>query len=557
MIAPNKTICNQARLYYYDYLCEESKDSIPSEMLDHIDGCNYCKAEVDTFEMQLISDQRNTDVSSESRDFAIIGTLKHHFSYASKSVTCKNVKPFIPSLSDPALAIKIPTPITVHVDKCQQCREDVETVRQADFQHKQLCRLAQLFAEENTVDEKDCAKTQQYIETIAKMTFGDTPAEVLRHVCVCPSCRKTLYNARENRRESVFQDSDISNIPCEAVSDTDIFDYVFPYGIDPDQDEYAMFRSSLTSHLTNCTKCLGKMQTLHNAIYGILEQQESGIVTCVNMDASFQEETDNDTDAYADWPIEVQAHDQIGEDEKNDTNITPSPKLKQPVSKIKLARFAKPIAAAAVIVLAISIFFNASVAEAIDLDQVYKALRKVVNVHITKYSENEMPISEKWISRTLDMVIFKTDTEWVLWDAGGKSIRSRSVSQQSVKTATIQKDALTKIKRAIMDIPSEVMPFDNTNEVSINAKWHKSSDLPDSTLDDSIAVYDLIWTHNDSHGVPVYSKLRCCIENDTKLPKKIEWWQKQADEEYKLTNIFEFDYPTENKIQLIIEEAGF
>ena len=76
-------------------------------------------------------------------------------------------------------------------------------------------------------------------------------------------------------------------------------------------------------------------------------------------------------------------------------------------------------------------------------------------------------------------------------------------------------------------------------------------------MGEGIAVYDLVWISNISHGIAVHNKWRCCIESDTKLPKKIEAWQRIGDEEYKLTTTAEFDYPTKNNIQLTIEEAGF
>ena len=562
MIAHNRnSICEEARLYYYDYICDESNDNIPSGIFDHIDDCCHCKAEADTLKMQLTSDQHNTSMDSEARHFAVIGHLKHHFAYAGHLVTCSTAKLFLPGLSDPSLEIKVPTPITVHIDKCEQCREDLGTIRQAGFAHKQLCRLAQLFAEKSAVNGNMCIEAKKEIETIAIMTFGGISAEVLRHICVCSDCREALYNAREHRCKDLVCESDKSDISCEAVSDADIFDYVFPYGIDPDKDEYAMFRKSLTCHLANCTKCLGKMQILHNAIYGILGRQESGISTCVNMDVSFQGiEIGDNMDAYADWPFEVQVNDQPDKNEKinaNKINITTSPNTAHTSWKINLKRFAKPIAAAAVIVLAISIFFNASVAEAIDLDQVYKALRKTINIHMTTYTHGTTElVNERWIARELNLMVAKSSTEWVLWDVGEKSMRSKDVSQQTVKTTAIQKDALTKIKQ-IIAMPVGLSPFDNTQKIPRTAEWHKSPYLPDSILDEGIATYDLTWASISSHGVSVYNKLRCYIESDTKLPKKIEVWQKLTDKKYKLINTLEFDYPTENNIQSVIKEAGF
>ena len=48
MISQNPYInCTNARLYYYDFLNEETREGIPNGALQHIEQCHNCQIEVD------------------------------------------------------------------------------------------------------------------------------------------------------------------------------------------------------------------------------------------------------------------------------------------------------------------------------------------------------------------------------------------------------------------------------------------------------------------------------------------------------------------------------
>jgi hypothetical protein len=560
MIASNKdSNCSQALIYYYDYLRDKHSPDIPQEIVEHINECDCCSEEIQKLSTQLILDEKVSVIFSETKDFSIVNALKRQFAYSGQAVTCNTTKPFLATLVNPSIVTRIPTPITVHVDQCRQCREDAEKIRRATLTNKQLMHLGELFDESTTQCKGNCKKSRQHINSIAEMEFEGISSEILQHVCMCPDCREALYDARQSLIVSLHGKPVDSNIPCNAISDTDIFDYVVPYGIDPNNDEYAKFRKSLASHLANCTTCSEKMQTLHENIYGIAERQESGVSTCVTLDNDFKESVKGESDdVYSDWPLQVQVHDTSSDQNFSKENVNEFKTNTYKITTLKnLKKFAKPLAAAAAILLVGMLLFNTSVAEAIDLKEVCKALRLARNVHTATYVPGKMvPISERWVSRESQMMMFKSESSCVLWDIGNESMNSKDAGQTTVETKNIEKTALAKLEK-LMEVPVGVSPFDNANAIPKNAVWQEVSDISGKSLNEGIVACDLTWSNKNGSGIDVYDRCRFYIEVETKLLWKMESWQRMGNAEYELTNFIEFDYPSDIDIATKIKEAGF
>jgi len=529
-------------------------------MLAHIDNCRFCQAAVNQLKIVLAKSEEHTAESIGQTNSAVTANLSLHFAYTGALVTCKTIRPFLASLADPALAVGMPTPITVHLDKCQQCANDTETIRQLNLSHKQLCRLSQLFAEESAVDAEVCAKTRNAISSVGAMVFSETNAEVLRHLCTCPDCRELLYKDRQSRGEKLSGNIKQSPISCDAISATDIFDYVVPYGFDPENDQYAMFRQSLPSHLINCAKCLSKMQQLHNTVYGILERRESGIVTCFKMEDTNRDSTVVSPDeAYKDWPIKVQVFDKSKLVPVAPTGPAEFPtRLKQKVCALNLKQFVKLVAAAAVISIVALLVFNGPVARAVDLGQIYKALEQIKNVCLTSFVPGKAKPTQKiWISQALNIKMFKTEAECVLWNIKNKSKKSRDLNTGSIKIVELNDDILAKVE-GTMDVPWGLLPFNNISVVPEDAKWQQVADENTETIITNTEVYDLMWIEKSLIGSIIHRKWRAYIEIETTLPKRIEWWEKLAeDEEYELTTVINVSYPATVEIQVVIEDAGF
>jgi hypothetical protein len=547
-------ICEQAHAYYYDYLYEERKEYeyIPAGMLGHINRCRHCQAEVSRLKTILAE-----GVSTRQTNSVITTGMRLHFAYIGTLVTCKTVRPFLPSLADPALEVGVPTPVTVHLDKCQQCANDLETIRQLNLTHKQLCRLGQLFAEEASIDAVACARTRNVISSVVSMVFRETNAEILKHSCTCPNCRELIYQRREMIRRGLLRGKMAQNqFPCEGVSEADIFDYCFPYGIEPSADQFAKFRPAFTSHVSTCPKCLSKMQELHRTVYSILKRQESGIVTRYKMveDSAQDSIVSSPDDAYEGWPIEVEVLDKS----KPEPNIIAFPqRLKQRVSTTRLKKFRIP-AAAAIILIAIGLFFlGTPAAKAVDLGQIYKVLERIKNICVTALVPGESkPTQEIWISRPLKIKMFKTEMEWVLWDIRGKSRKVRDLTTGSIIMAGLDEEMLVKIEEFI-EGPVGLLPFDDISEVPEDAKWQKVTEEAIETAIANTEVYDLMWVKKALDGSIVYKRWRGYINTETKLPVRVERWIKLAKGEYELENVMKVTYPAAVEMQAAIRDAGF
>jgi hypothetical protein len=309
------------------------------------------------------------------------------------------------------------------------------------------------------------------------------------------------------------------------------------------------------------------MQKLHETVYGILERPKSGIVTCFKLDESAgSSAVGSPEDLYEDWPLEVQAFDKSVKTEAKGTiavgGIATSlkPNLTQKLSNLKIRPFIKPIAAAAAVIVAAIFLFNAPVAEAVNLSQISKALERIKNVCITTfYQEESNKIQEVWVSQTLNQKMLKTRNEHTLWDLNTKSKTTKNPNTGSIDTTDLNGALLMKIKET-MEGTLGLLPFNSMPEAPEGAKWLPidNKEIETAIPGTEVEVYELTWTVGKLDGSMVYNKWRAEVDVETKLPGKIEWWdKKRAEDKYELLTIIKLVYPDTTKIQAAIKDAGF
>jgi len=563
MIAPNPNLlCKQAKLYYYDFLWGESSEVIPEFIVDHVAECQNCQEQIDQLKA-VLSEVDGLEPEQRQVDSAIIHMLKLHFAYIGRPITCKTVRPFLPSLLDPALEIRIPTPITTHLDNCPQCSEDLETIRGLNLNRKQLRRLSQLFAERSTKDNVSCSQARAAILAVVMMVLRETNAEVLKHLCICPDCRKQLYQFRETvRGELLHAEAAPSKFPCEEVSATDIFDYVIPYGIDPSDDQYAKFRKSFTSHAAGCPKCLDKMQQLHDTVYGIAERDESEVVTIYHIDESAKVQALSETDnLYAGFPIGVEIVSR--EDEVTADVSTPiddsGATLKQKVSTMNFRPlFKTAVAAAAVILIGVALFLSVPTARAVTIDEIYKALEKVKNVYIaTIVPNNKEPIQERWISRTLNIHKIKTKDESVLWDLPNRVRRVKRLGANLAEVTPLSDELIVEVEKK-MSGSLGLMPFYDISDIPADAEWSRITNDLSENIPKDIKGYDLTWVEKRYDGSIKLKKWRVFVDPGTNLPQRTEFYERiPTDNEYTLESVMVVEYLSDSEIQAVIKDSSF
>jgi len=120
----SNSLCQQAEPYYYDFICAETRELIPEPIISHIKHCNDCQKQVDKLQAVLSESEEHLRLGRRGPGITVTEMLKLHFAYIHKPVTCEIARPFLPTFLDPAFEVRIPTPITVHLDKCRHCSED-------------------------------------------------------------------------------------------------------------------------------------------------------------------------------------------------------------------------------------------------------------------------------------------------------------------------------------------------------------------------------------------------------------------------------------------------
>jgi len=538
--------CTNARLYYYDFLIEKTRAGIPESALYHINECGDCQAEIERLEAVLVHVEENAGSERHRRDSAISTLLKLHFAHAEEPVTCSMVKPFLASLADPVLELRVPTPITMHVDKCRACSDDLRVLRDLQLTHKQLCHLGQLLADAPTEDTEICSKARTAIPAVVSMVFRETNAETLKHLCICPDCRKHLYRRREAVRQKLPRGGAAQGkFPCEAVSASDIYDYALPYGIDPANDQYAEFRGGLTSHLGACPDCLARVQELHRTISNVAERPESDVVTVYHLDESAQARplkglVESDAGYYAGATADFAAH------------------IKRKIAGLK----AKPLlgtgfAAAAVILLGLGLFLYSSGAAAVTIDQIYGAVGKVTNVYIATFAGDSKELrQEQWVSQGLNTYLTKTGPLWVLSDVATSIRKSTDSLAGGMEEKQLAEDEIAAVKER-MNIILALMPFHSPSRVPRDAQWTRVVEDTLQSAHGGTEAYDLTWTESAYAGT-VHNRWRFFVDPETKLPQRVEFCQKRsADGQYSLTSVKQVEYLSDAEMEDIIAEASF
>ena len=157
----SNSLCKQAESYYYDLLGDGGRELVSEPIVSHVEKCQHCQEQINRLKISLL--QADNRESKQGQVSPAVIMLKLHLAYIGKPVTCEAVRPFLPTLLEPALKIEIPTPITAHIDHCPQCSEDLETIRRLNLNHEQLYCLSQLFAEG-----RECPDNTQQLHNIVR-----------------------------------------------------------------------------------------------------------------------------------------------------------------------------------------------------------------------------------------------------------------------------------------------------------------------------------------------------------------------------------------------------
>lgn len=541
-------VCVQASPYYYDFLTQtESNGHVPELLFKHITECTHCQSEVRRLDSILQEVEGETNDVENSRRKIVTSLLDLHFAQTGRPVTCDCVKPLLPTLAGHIPRITIDTPITTHIDNCSDCRADLLKIKGLNLLPKQLYRLGQFFADDVDESSVKCRDVKRSIGLIVAFGFGNSEIETLRHICLCPDCRKTMFDERETlildlKAKPTLQEAS----PCDFTSDKDIFDYCFPYGMDPENDQYANFRPAFTYHMSQCPECLSKMQKLHLTISEIIERPESDVVTGFTLEeCQSQQESQNDSFDLVGMQIPKKQHTLIQ-------------KVTRPGSHARLRRRLVPAAIAAMLFISIGLLFNTSTAKAVTLEQVFNAVAKIKNVCVTRFATGKSePLQKVWTSQSLNIKLYEMPKVFVLWDINKSQKWHCDRASETISITAVPGDMLIKVQKSI-DNSFGMFPFSDISDVPQNASWTKvdGASLKGYSLAD-IEVYDLDWTTAEINNTVDYRKWRVFVDSKTDLPKRTEYFFKRdPKDEYAHESTTIVEYTDENTVMAVIT-TGF
>ncbi len=524
--------------YYYDFI-SRGKPGVPDGISRHIRRCLLCQAQICRLKEIVVETTRGeADTQWDRMDRDVIERLNLHFRCLGEPVTCSRAKPFLPGLLIPSLKIRIPTPITVHVDHCPECAEDLSVLRGLGLDPGQLERLERLYAKGNEADPSLCGRAQLKIPAFAAGSFGDIDDEFLDHLCTCRQCRRLVYQHREKVLEG--QPAQGVDAPACRTSMADVFDCV----IARDAGDEA---GPAGSHVRTCRRCLEAVQALHRAVYSIADRGNSGVIT-VYTTTEEEKETPAAEDPYPMYPIHVQVID---------GRSTLATRPSWPAATVAaLSHTAtnprlKPWLKAAVILFAAIpltlLFLHTRTSSGISLGQMFKAFGRAENVRVSWfYPPTGELLQEVWISRARDIVLVIEGQERAFYDLGAKKKYVYSTPETAADIAELSDRQYTNARR-LMD---GSLGF-TLRDVPADATWTRVDD----GLAEGAEVYELAYTQQDPSGTVVLLKWTIIVDPLTRLPEEVLAFHRlPADDEWNTESGGVFEYPTESEITAVLGE---
>jgi hypothetical protein len=334
----------------------------------------------------------------------------------------------------------------------------------------------------------------------------------------------------------------------------DVFDYCIPYAIDPTSDEYARFRKSLTTHIVCCDECLDKIQQLHKTIYGIAERPESGVATVFHIDTTAEVEAES---LYAGFPVRVETANSSSEEQphieehEKVVKLRPASKSIRPLLKIALP-------AAAMLMLGIGLFYNVHTAKGLAIEQIYRAIDAVKNIHISRLvPDNQKPVQEVWIARSSGLYVIKTENECTLNDISSRIQKTKDLGTGIIKQTSLSSDALAGIVTQIRG-SLHIMPFRTPSDIPADARWSEVTDSGLAVKTSNTKVYELSWARNAYDGSMTQKSWRIFTNTSTNLPQKIQWFKQSAsDSEPVPESVMIIEYPGDEEIVAKAEAMSF
>ena len=537
--------CREAEAYYHDYLQNPNGSSVPHSVLVHIEECAICRQRVRMLREALCELDEGSPSALSQRDSQLIADLQSHFEHLDEPLACAHVRPFLCRLLSASVRIRIPTPVTVHIDQCTQCADDLDSLRQLRLGADRLARLSLLYREGGRQDPHLCLPARSHSAAVAAANLEGISAEILDHLCVCPHCRNAVYQHRQRLLDHAEREADQpGSLFCERISTAELFHCVVFYGQQPEFLQGAE-RRALCEHVRACSRCLERMQQIHRTVFGIAERTDSGVISVYTVDSLGRTIRQDALPAsYEAYPIDVRVERCDPATAASDVGFAGrlAHRLGGPTVK-PLARAA--FLAVAMIPLAVLFVVSMPSASGLSVRQVDQTLASARTLHMAVFRTGKSePIHQLWVSRGRGIVISETASERRVYDLTNRRMTVIQPGLGTVEHTNLDRsegEAVEHSVRRILESSLLGAPLD--------AELSRQT-APPEPEPAGLDVYELTWDRSpDARRAPLPGRLRIYVDPVTRLPRRQEVysWVPALNDWHIQTSLYE--YPADDEIE--------
>lgn len=535
----NARLCQEAQIYYYDLVCPE-EGAVPASVRRHAAACPVCREQIRRLREVLCQSQESPRRAGSGRD-ETIEALTEQFRLLETHVTCADAKPYLPELAAAAPAIRIPTPVTVHVDQCPACAEDLRTVRKLNLTAEQLKRLGRVLKSYRAGGVLPLNPGRIRLERCGDDAHDGRialPAE-------------TPVPPETGAAPVPFADGPVA---CGEVSAAEIFDYVV--GPDAVRDELP----AVTAHLGICPVCRAGALSLQRTIEGIAARENAPVRTVYHAGDDLREASEQRSDLYR-YPVSVDVLHGISGSCADRSDAPAAGTACSPASEYSPDSLAAPqsgrfrretLVRAAVIGVAVVSFITllrttAPTASGTFDNEVLKALAQVKNVHILTTAHTGRLAHEFYIARGSNRFVRKTTQECVLYDLGNDRKETIELRTGIRAVGRLNKDERRWVRQIMVSCLAREL-----ERISPDTRLEPSAAPPEAGGKD-LDVHEVRGSQRGANAA-AHDRWWIYIDRITGLPHKTEFYRRPPRAsrwDLQMTTVFA--YPTEQEMRDTIQ----
>lgn len=539
MYGHGESLCQEAREHYYDFLCKGGQ-AVPEAIAHHIQDCPFCQEEVRRLGDAIGGSDDPSQSLAVPRDNGVVEALSREFELLGRQVRCCHARPFLPELASPSRQIRIPTPVTVHVENCPQCAKDLATVGRLRLANGQLKRLSEFFRLSPSDDLSPDA-WMPAAAALASFSFDKSRPENLNRVCCCPQSREWVHEQRAQAAAGLNPRIDRAGVlACDEISTSDLFDFVLPFGLDSKMIRRTTGRrDAVGTHVRRCRACMERVQSLHRTVYGIAERADTEIETIYRCEEQTSEASDEKAAPPHRYPVDLCVVQNKRE--------KPS-RVRLPASPLFLAG---SVSLVAIVVLATVLSFTTSAAKGTNFKELHKSIRQAPNVHVRSVSEGDpSSVYETWVSRELNQYAMRSRASSEVTDLNART--------RIVIDADGRRHPPIALKGRTLDQYRMYMDQDD-----LFADAPAEEELREVTNDGSdpsaprLLMYEIVRSEVTAGGAAIQRRWRVFIDPAQKLPTRAEFFQRACEElPWVHTGTTELAYPTKAQMEKAFRELA-